>query len=71
MNKKHGAWLRAGMGVVFALSMAGVQMSGQTKLATSKTKVTEEAYKNIQTLKGIPADQLISAMPNTNRAGSR
>ena len=39
-------------------------VSGQTSPApaTSKVKTTEEAYKNIQTLKGIPADQLIPAM---------
>jgi hypothetical protein len=32
------------------------------KAATSTTKTTEEAYKNIQILKGLPADQLIPAM---------
>jgi len=30
--------------------------------ASSKPKLSEEVYKNIQTLKGIPADQLIPAM---------
>jgi photosynthetic reaction center cytochrome c subunit len=36
--------------------------SGPANPAPSRTKMTEEAYKNIQTLKGIPADQLIPAM---------
>jgi len=65
MNKKHQAWLRTGLGVVFVFSWAVVVATGQTgpaNSATSKGKVTEEAYKNIQTLKGIPADQLIPAM---------
>jgi photosynthetic reaction center cytochrome c subunit len=65
MNKKHQAWLRAGLTVVSVFSLAVAVVSGQTgpaSPATSKAKMTEEAYKNIQTLKGIPADQLIPAM---------
>ena len=65
MTNKHQAWLRATLGVVLVFSLAVAVLSGQTSPAapaTSKVKMTEEAYKNIQTLKGIPADQLIPAM---------
>jgi hypothetical protein len=46
-------------------SSTAVLLSGQSgpaNPAASRTKMTEEVYKNIQTLKGIPADQLIPAM---------
>lgn len=65
MNNKHRAWLRSGLGVGFVFAVAVFMVSGQTapaSPATSKAKMTEEAYKNIQTLKGIPADRLIPAM---------
>jgi photosynthetic reaction center cytochrome c subunit len=65
MTTKHQAWLRAGLGVVFVFSLAVAMLSGQTGQAapaTSRVKMTEDAYKNIETLKGIPADQLIPAM---------
>jgi photosynthetic reaction center cytochrome c subunit len=64
MNKKHQACLCAALAAVFVISLA-VVVSGQTGppgTAPSKAKMTEEAYKNIQVLKGIPADQLIPAM---------
>ena len=63
MNKKYGAWLSAGLLVLF--STTGVLARGQTepgKPAASKIKMAEEAYKNVQSLKGIPADQLIPSM---------
>ena len=65
MNKKCQAWVTAGLGLVVTFSLEGVLVSAQTgptKPATSKAKMTEEAYKNVQVLKGIPADQLVPAM---------
>jgi photosynthetic reaction center cytochrome c subunit len=63
MNKKYGAWLRAGL--LLLLCTTGVLARGQTepaKPAASKIRMAEEAYKNVQSLKGIPADQLIPSM---------
>src|SRR5713226_4737352 len=63
MNKKYRVWLSAGLLVL--LSTTGVPARGQTdpaKPATFKVKMAEEAYKNVQSLKGIPADQLIPSM---------
>ena len=63
MNKKYRVWLSAGLLVL--LSTTGVPARGQTdpaKPATFKVKMADEAYKNVQSLKGIPADQLIPAM---------
>jgi photosynthetic reaction center cytochrome c subunit len=65
MNTEHPAWQRAAHGLIFMLSSTAVLLSGQngpTNPAASRTKMTEDVYKNIQTLKGIPADQLIPAM---------
>jgi photosynthetic reaction center cytochrome c subunit len=68
---KRQPWVTAGLRLVFTLSLAGAIAEGQAGLgdpigptnpATSKTKTTEETYKNIQVLKGLPADQLIPAM---------
>ena len=56
---------RAALCVLFLISVAGPMARGQSAPAhpaLSKAKTTEEAYKNIQVLKGIPADQLIPAM---------
>ena len=50
--------------VLIAFSLAG-SLAGQTappKLPITAPKLSEEAFKNIQTLKGIPAEQLIPAM---------
>ena len=63
MNERYRAWLSAGLLVV--LSMTGVPARGQTdpaKPAASKIKMAEEVYKNVQSLKGVPADQLIPSM---------
>ena len=63
MNKKYRVWLSAGLLVL--LPTTGVPARGQTdpaKPATFKVKMAEEAYKNVQSLKGIPADQLIPSM---------
>ncbi len=68
MTEKCQPWLIAGLRLAVILSLAGVLANGQARpvdplrAATSKTKTTEEAYKNIQVLKGLPADQLIPAM---------
>jgi photosynthetic reaction center cytochrome c subunit len=68
MSGKCQLWLTFGLRLAFALSLAGVLMEGQAgptspaTAATSKTKTTEEAYKNIQVLNGLSADQLIPAM---------
>lgn len=63
MNKKYGAWLSAVLLVLF--STTGVLAGGQTepvKPTASKIKMAEEAYKNVQSLKGIPADQVVPSM---------
>jgi len=63
MNKKYGAWLSAVLLVLF--STTGVLARGQTepvKPPASRIKMAEEAYKNVQSLKGIPADQLVPSM---------
>jgi len=68
MSGKCQPWLTTGLRLAFTLSLAGVLVRWQAgptspaKAATSKTKTTEEAYKNIQVLKSLPADQLIPAM---------
>jgi photosynthetic reaction center cytochrome c subunit len=64
MKNEHYARLRTLAAVLF-VCVAVVVASGQTGPATAttlKAKMTEEAYKNIQSLKGIPADQLLPAM---------
>jgi photosynthetic reaction center cytochrome c subunit len=64
MNKQILAWAVAGLGLV-TLSLLGVpqQVQNDPNGRTTVTgKTTEEVYKNIQTLKGVPADQLIPAM---------
>jgi photosynthetic reaction center cytochrome c subunit len=61
MKSKNRNGMAAGLGLIIAISFAGGQTS-PTKPATSKTRLTDEAYKNIQVLKGVPADQLIPAM---------
>jgi photosynthetic reaction center cytochrome c subunit len=61
MKSKNRNGMAAGLGLIIALSFAGAQTT-PAKPATSKTKMTDEVYKNIQVLKGVPADQLIPAM---------
>ena len=64
MNEDFVSRLRAALYLLFLISMPGLMAGGQTLPAPAqpKTKMTEEAYKNIQVLKGLPADQLIPAM---------
>ena len=65
MNENFPARRQAAQWVLFLISAASFLASGQTvpgNPALSKAKMTEEAYKNIHVLKGIPADQLIPAM---------
>jgi len=64
MNRKY-ARKRTAQGLLLFLSSTAALMGGQNapaNAAAPKPKTTEEAYKNIQILKGIPADQLIPAM---------
>jgi len=68
MSGKGRPLLTAGLRLAVTLSLAGALVNGQrgstgpAKAEPTKTKVTEEAYKNIQVLKSLPADQLIPAM---------
>lgn len=65
MNENFPARRQAAQWVLFLISAGSFLASGQTvpgNPALSKAKMTEEAYKNIHVLKGIPADQLIPAM---------
>ena len=65
MNKKCQARVNVALALVVTVSLAVVPVKGQsvpTKPATSQAKMAEDAYKNIQVLKGIPADRLIPAM---------
>jgi hypothetical protein len=50
-------------GAILASSAARVRVqSAQLSTADAAAKTTEQVYKNIQVLKGVPADQLIPAM---------
>jgi photosynthetic reaction center cytochrome c subunit len=65
MNQKCQVRLTAGLALACAFLLGGMTLRGQTspiQPATSKPGTTEEAYKNIQVLKGLPAEQLIPAM---------
>jgi len=50
--------------VALVTTRAGTQSvsANSTASASEKPKMTEEAFKNIQVLKGIPEDELIAAM---------
>ena len=58
MNYKFAS--KAGLALI-ACSLAGIAV-GQTESAASKLQLSENVYKNIQILKGIPADEVIPAM---------
>jgi photosynthetic reaction center cytochrome c subunit len=65
MNRKSARAVMLGVmfTMLFAMAIAGVDaQSGPPAQAASGPKTTEQAYKNIQVLKGQPADQLIPAM---------
>ncbi len=65
MNRKSARAVLLGIMFtsLFALAIAGVDaQSGPPPQTTSGPKTTEQAFKNIQVLKGRPADQLIPAM---------
>jgi photosynthetic reaction center cytochrome c subunit len=65
MNRKSARAVLLGIMFtsLFALAIAGVDaQSGPPPQPTSGPKTTEQAFKNIQVLKGRPADQLIPAM---------
>ena len=48
--------------VALVMGTAHVQASGSAATAAAKPKMAEEAYKNIQVLKGVPADEFIPTM---------
>ncbi|MGC2183245.1 MAG: c-type cytochrome [Terriglobales bacterium] len=65
MSKNFPAQRQAARSILLLMSAAVFSSSGQTtpgNPAQSHAKKTDEAYKNIQVLKGLPADQLIPAM---------
>ncbi len=65
MSKNFPAQRQAARSVFLLMSAAGLLASGQTapgNMAQPHAKKTDEAYKNIQVLKDLPADQLIPAM---------
>lgn len=65
MSKTFPAQRQAARSVFLLMSAAGLLASGQTapgNMAQPHAKKTDEAYKNIQVLKDLPADQLIPAM---------
>jgi photosynthetic reaction center cytochrome c subunit len=59
MNHKFACRVAIGLSLI-ARSLVGIVV-GQTE-AAAKPKLSENVYKNIQMLKGIPADELIPAM---------
>ena len=64
MSGKCQPWVSAALRIAFSLSLSGLLSNGQAgpaspAQAATAAKMTEEAYKNIQVLKGLPADQLI------------
>src|SRR5437762_10475769 len=65
MNRKWMTGASAGMAAVGVLSLAIIVHSAPSSLtqgASDAPKTAEQAYKNIQVLKGTPADQMIPTM---------
>ena len=71
MNKKFPGSAAADLALIaafwalFSAAFSVALASGQTgpvQAETSKPKMAEEVYKNIEVFKGIPADRLIPAM---------
>jgi len=60
MNQKFVCKVAMGL-ILTAWWQAGIVV-GQTESAASKPRLTEDVYKNIEILKGVPADELIPAM---------
>jgi hypothetical protein len=61
MGREFRAFVVSSFLVAFAATGAAAQ-TGSSNPANSKPKLAEDVYKNIKTLKGIPADELIPAM---------
>jgi photosynthetic reaction center cytochrome c subunit len=61
MKRKCQAKVAGGLGFATVLLLASGQ-TGPSTAAPPKTTMTDEKYKNVQVLKGIPADRLIPAM---------
>lgn len=61
MGRVFRAFVMSSVLVTFVTAGA-VAQNESSNPASSKPKLTEDVYKNIQTLKGIPANQLIPAM---------
>ena len=55
---QNGSWQRRGVG----LSLAAALLAAAQQPAQLEGKTAEQAFKNIQVLKGIPADQVIPTM---------
>jgi photosynthetic reaction center cytochrome c subunit len=64
MNRKHALLLAAAIALIFSFGISLNPARGQAPAAppAAGPKKTEEQFKNIQVLKGLPADQLIPAM---------
>ena len=59
----HAAFIASGLTAALLLAVASLKaQSGAQPPAPSPSKTTEQVYKNIQVLKGIPSDQLVPAM---------
>jgi photosynthetic reaction center cytochrome c subunit len=61
MDRVFRSFVVSSVLVAFAATGTAAQTASSNP-ASSKPKLTEDVYKNIQTLKGIPADELIPAM---------
>lgn len=57
------SWLAVcGISLSLVLAMAGARAQSSAPKASTAPKLAEEEYKNIQALKGIPAEQVIPSM---------
>ena len=61
MNRKYRNWMADGIGLI-SQSHFWAEIQARRSQRLRKRRLTEEAYKNIQVLKGLPAEQLILAM---------
>jgi hypothetical protein len=65
MHREYRTLLSGILRATTALAIIGLQghfAGAQATAAPVPAKTTDQAFKNIQTLKGIPADQLIPTM---------
>src|SRR5947207_103685 len=61
-RRMYFAWIAVAGAVLIAIAAMRAQSGPPQSASSSAGKKTEEAYKNIQVLKGAPADQLMPAM---------